>query len=116
MVNTTDLYATIAEIAGINISEIHDSKSFKGLLTNSDAYKRDYAFSEDGNDDGTVDYAIRNATHKYISYENGSEGLYDLGSNPLETPNLLHTNELPLSDANSAIKDELVSKLAEIRK
>lgn len=116
LINTTDLFATIAELAGVNISKIHDSKSFKDLLMDEDAEKREYAFAEDGNEDGTVDYAIRNTTHKYILYENGSEGLYDLISNPLESPNLLHANQLPLSDANIVIKDELTAKLNEIRK
>ncbi len=115
LINSTDLYATIAEIAGVNITAVHDSKSFKGLLTNIDADKRDYVYAEDGNADGTVDYAIRNTTHKYILYEDGSEGLYDLMMNPMESPNLLNANQLPLSAANSAIKDELVTKLAAIR-
>jgi arylsulfatase A-like enzyme len=116
LINTTDLFSTIGELAGINISTIHDSKSFKDLLINKDIEKRDYAFAEDGNDNGTVDYAIRNATHKYILYEDGSEGLYDLVSNPLESNNLLHVNQLPLSDANNAIKIELAAELASIRK
>jgi hypothetical protein len=61
------------------------------------------------------DYTIRNATHKYIYFENGSEALYDLSVNPLENPNLLNANQLPLSTENSSIKDELTSRLSEIR-
>ena len=109
LINTTDLFATIADIAGTETTEINDSKSFKGLLNNSNDSKRDYTYTE--NDDHT----IRNATHKYIYFDDGSEALYNLSSNPLENPNLLNSNQLPLSTENSAIKDELTSKLAEIR-
>ena len=35
--------------------------------------------------------------------------------NALENPNLLNTNQLPLSSEYSAVKDELVSKLNAIR-
>jgi arylsulfatase A-like enzyme len=116
LINTTDLFATIAEIAGVNSSQIHDSKSFKGLLSDANTEARSYIFAEDGNSDGSIDYTLRNATHKYILYEDGSEGLYDLLNNPFESPNLLNSNQLPLSSANIVIKEELAAKLVEIRK
>lgn len=109
LINTTDLFATIADIAGTETTEINDSKSFKGLLNNSSNSKRDYTYTENS------DHTIRNATHKYIYFDDGSEALYDLSDEPLENPNLLSENQLPLSAANSAIKDELTSKMAEIR-
>lgn len=109
LVNTTDLYATIADITGTGTSEIHDSKSFKALFSNVNTGNRNYTYTE--NDD----YTIRNATHKYIYFNNGTEALYNLSDNPLENPNLLNPNQLPLSTENSTIKDELTSKLSEIR-
>lgn len=109
LVNTTDLYATIADITGTGTSEIHDSKSFKALFSNVNMGNRNYTYTE--NDD----YTIRNATHKYIYFNNGTEALYNLSDNPLENPNLLNPNQLPLSTENSTIKDELTSKLSEIR-
>ena len=60
LINTTDLFSTIAEIAGVNETEIYDSKSFKGLLKNEEGSKRDYVYTE--NDD----YSIGNISHKYI--------------------------------------------------
>ncbi|MCF2875802.1 MULTISPECIES: sulfatase-like hydrolase/transferase [unclassified Tenacibaculum] len=116
LINLTDLFATIADIAGVSVSSIHDSRSFKSLLTqNTNDNSRDYTFIEDGNDDGTVDYTIRNATHKYILYNDGSEALFNLASDPFENTNFMNANQLPLSAANSAMKDELSAKLTEIR-
>ncbi|NMH89543.1 sulfatase-like hydrolase/transferase [Flavivirga algicola] len=109
LINTTDLFATIANIAGASVTEINDSKSFKGLLTNPDANKRTYVYTEN------KDFTIRNTTHKYIYFDNGSEALFNLNNNPLENPNLLNPNQLPLNSSDSAMKDALATKLSEIR-
>ena len=115
LINTTDLFATILDIAGINNNDINDSKSFKGLLSDKNSFNRDYVYSEIGKRTGGSDYTIRNATHKYIKFDHGNEALYNLSKNPFENPNLLSSNQLPLNALNSAIKEELVSKLVEIR-
>lgn len=116
LINTTDLFATVADIAGTGITETNDSKSFKDLLSSTtNTNKRDYTYSEVGNDSGISDYTIRNTTHKYIYFENDSEALYNLSSNALENPNLLNANQLPLSDSDSAIKDELTNQINSIK-
>ena len=115
LVNATDLYATITEIAGLSINEINDSKSIKELLTDADGRKRDYIYSEIGKETGGSDYTIRNISHKYIKFDNGNEGLYNLNSTFIEGTNLLNTNQLPLSSSDEAIKNELILKLSEIR-
>ncbi len=115
LINTTDLFASIADIAGTGISEINDSYSFKDLLSNTDTGKRDYNYSEQGNASDNSNYTIRNSTHKYIRFADGSEALYNLSSNPMESPNLLHSRQLPLSPSDALIKDELTNKLLEIR-
>ncbi len=115
LINTTDLFATIAAIAGVENADQNDSQSFKELLTNASSDSRDYVYAEQGNDLGGSNYTIRNATHKYIQFDNGSEALYNLQQNPLEIPNLLNVNQLPLSEADSLIKEELLTKLIEIR-
>jgi len=115
LVNATDLYATIAEIAGLSINEINDSKSIKELLTDADGRKRDYIYSEIGKETGGSDYTIRNASHKYIKFNNGNEGLYNMSSTYIEGTNLLNTNQLPLSSSDEAVKNELILKLAEIQ-
>lgn len=114
LINTTDLFATIADIAETGTTEINDSKSFKELLTASNAENREYAYTEISRDNGS-DYTIRNATHKYILFADGDEALYNISANPFENPNLLNANQLPLSATNSAMKDGLVNKLNEIR-
>lgn len=115
LINTTDLFATIADIAGTGTTDINDSSSFKDLFSNQGADKRDYIYTEKGLDTDDSDYTIRNATHKYIYFQDGSEALYNLINNPLENPNLLSNSQLPLSSADSSIKDELVNKVKEIR-
>ena len=109
LINTTDLYATIADIAGTGTTEINDSKSFKGLLSDSNSSVRDYTYTEN------TDHTIRNTTHKYVYFNDGSEALYNLEDNPLENPNLMNASQLPLSTGDAAIKDELTAKLLEIR-
>jgi arylsulfatase A-like enzyme len=115
LVNTTDLFITIANIAGVGPSELNDSKSFETLLSTSNSMTRDYVFAERGNDLGESDKTIRNTTHKYILFGDGSEALYNLSNNTIEAPNLLNANQLPLSETNSAAKDELIARLIEIQ-
>ena len=112
MINTTDLYSTISELCGIENSDVYDSKSFAGILnSNSSSNSRDYIYSELGNNE----YAIRNSTHKYIHFEDGTEALFNLSVNEFERPNLLMQNQLPLSSNDSQNKDELINRLNQIR-
>jgi arylsulfatase A-like enzyme len=114
LINTTDLFATISELAGNSTSEVNDSKSFKNLLTSSNVNIRNYVYTERG-EVGSQDYTIRNATHKYIYFDNGNERFYNLSIDPLETTNLLNANQLPLSASDSAMQDELITELNSIR-
>lgn len=115
LINTTDLFSTIAEIAGVNRSEIHDSKSFKSLLSVDDMKIRDYIYAEVGNGDGTFDYAIRDNRFKYIKFSDDSEALYNLEDSPLETVNLLSTSQLPLSTDASQSKENLEAETKKIK-
>ncbi|WP_299434840.1 sulfatase-like hydrolase/transferase [uncultured Maribacter sp.] len=115
LLNTTDLFATIAAIAGADVDEINDSKNFKNLFTTSSKI-RDYVYAEYRNDaTGLIDYSVRNATHKYIKFGDNTEALFNLIENPLENPNLLSANQSPLSNENELIKNELIAKLNEYR-
>ena len=111
LINTTDLFATIAAFAGVEVDKINDSQNFKELLSNSNSGKREYIYAESSD----LDYTIRNKTHKYMYFANGNEKFYDLSIDPLESSNLTHANQLPLSSTNELIKDELILKLNEIR-
>ncbi|MDO7173557.1 sulfatase-like hydrolase/transferase [Mariniflexile sp. AS56] len=105
LINTSDLFATIAHIAGVETTKINDSKSFKGLLTNTNNENRTVVYAENN------DQTVRNSTHKYIYFNDGSEALYKLETDALETTNLLNTNQLPLSDSDSAAKSSLINEL-----
>jgi len=111
LISTVDLFATISELCGISTDEIHDSISFKELLNSSGSNDRSNIYSEVGNNY----FAIRNSTHKYMSFEDGSEALYDLEENPFEMPNLLDPNQLPLSDNDQQNQTELIALASQIR-
>ena len=113
LINLSDLYTTIANIAGVNVSYINDSYNFNDLLSVSNEGVREYLYSEAGENLNYLNKTIRNNTHKYILFEDGSESLFDLSKEPLETKDLLKPN-LPLSDNDNKMKVELVQKLAEI--
>jgi len=83
----TDLFATLAQIAGININEYYDSKSFKTLLSQSSSI-RNYQYSE--LKDGTVEsWTISNGIHKLLIKSTGNE-MYHLVNDPYENNNLLN--------------------------
>ena len=115
LINTTDLYSTIADIAGITDPDLNDSNSFKSLLSDTTGNKREFVYSERTNSNGGSDITIRNGTHKYILFEDGTEALYNLSINPLENPNLLNANQLPLSTTDADALNFLLEKLSEIR-
>ena len=111
---TNELIDLITEEQG-NYAYAEGKWSIKELLTDADGRKRDYIYSEIGKETGGSDYTIRNISHKYIKFDNGNEGLYNLNSTFIEGTNLLNTNQLPLSSSDEAIKNELILKLSEIR-
>ncbi|MFH6605143.1 sulfatase-like hydrolase/transferase [Maribacter algicola] len=110
LITSTDLFATIAEIAGSSTKEIHDSKSFKSLFTRS-ATIRDYQYSElaDGSDD---EWTISNGTYKLIVNSVGFEEMYNLVNDPYENNNLLNGS---LSTIEQNAKSELELELTNIR-
>tara|TARA_A200000113_G_scaffold210895_1_gene211130 strand:+ start:1792 stop:3138 length:1347 start_codon:yes stop_codon:yes gene_type:complete len=111
LIQSTDLFTTIAQIAGSTISEKHNSKSFHQLLSNTDATSRTYAYAENSTD-GNVSYAVRDSQHKLIVDDDGTESLYDLNNDPYEKNNLL-TN--PSTTINE-VRNELFQEALRIRK
>lgn len=111
LICATDLFCTIAELAGITTAEVHDSKSFKALLSTAGDH-RTFQYSE--MNDGTEDaWAISNGTYKLIVNANGNEELYHLSNDPYEQDDLLTS---VLSAEASTAKGELEAELKEIRK
>lgn len=108
LIGSTDLFCTIAELTGINLPEIHDSKSFKDLLSKESAH-REFQYVEMNN--GTDDlWAISNSDYKLMVYANGNQELYDLNSDPYEQNDLLDgvltTEE---ETAKAALEEELLN-------
>lgn len=89
LVHTTDLFATIANIAGVSIQEINNSASFYNLVSDDTASKRTYVYTERSNNG--VSYAIRDANYKLIVNDNGTEQFYKISTDPYEGSNLIGT-------------------------
>ena len=110
LICSTDLFATIADIAGASTTEIHDSKSFKSLFSENTAI-RDFQDAE--MNDGTTDaWTIGNGSYKLIVDASGTERLYDLQNDPYEQTNLLIGG---LTPQQATAKGELEAELSVIR-
>ncbi len=90
LVHTTDLFATIGNIAGISTQQINNSTSFFDLLSDTNGSQREYVYTERSNG-GAVSYAIRDANYKLIINSNGSEEFYNLTTDAYESSNLIGT-------------------------
>ncbi len=120
LVNSTDLFATIMEMAGIRPEEAvpedvrTDSVSFLSALSNPDARSgRDWIYADvfTGGFAGVEDanYAIRNARYKLLRHR-GSEEFYDLEEDPYEQSNLLAQELSPQERAEYlALKERVLT-------
>jgi arylsulfatase A-like enzyme len=113
MISTTDLFATIANIAGVAVSQYEDSYSFKPSLTAPFVGLRAYNYAE------VLDaiplrsgHTIRNKRYKLINLDSGQQRFYDLMLDPFEQNNLLINS---LSDTQSLAFLELTDALVAIR-
>jgi arylsulfatase A-like enzyme len=90
LVNGTDFFATIAELAGVDVPTINDSMSFADLLVDETAPTRDFAYSEAiPQSGGPTSWTIRDAQHKLIQFDDGSQEVYDLLADPYEETELI---------------------------
>ena len=107
LVNGTDMFATIAELAGAEVGTYKNSISQLGLFSDDIPGPRGYAYTEDdvGRGADGMTWTVRNDRYKLISSA-GAEELYDLRSDPREQTNLLAANA---SDA------AVVAALSELR-
>jgi len=105
LTHTTDLFATIATLAGAPIQQVNNSTSFHGLFTDENANERGFVYTERSNNG--VSYAIRNANYKLIVNSNGSQELYNLLIDAYESSNLIGTTlDAAASDAKVALEAE----------
>jgi arylsulfatase A-like enzyme len=109
LINATDFFTTIAQLAGSNVDQIHDSISFQNLLSDETSANRQYNYVE-FESNRVTGWAIRNQQYKLIEYNDGEQLLYDLQNDPLEKSELLSSG-----GDYSAVLSELVTELDKIR-
>jgi len=98
LINTPDLFATIAELSGflnwknsIPLGTTMDSKSFLSTIKNQTAINRTWIFSETFNTPAKVDdgKTIRNQDYHLLRFDNGIEEFYNQTLDVEEKNNLL---------------------------
>lgn len=110
LVNSTDLFATIADLAGTGLESIHDSNSFKNLLDGGQIEEREFIYSEV--DENTTAWTIRNLKYKLIEFQDGTQELYDLETDPYEESDLISSG---LSSEEQQAKTELENLAGDVR-
>ena len=111
LIQSTDLFTTIAQMAGSHISVKHNSKSFYPLLRETDVDSRTYAYAEKSTD-GNVSYTVRDTQYKLIVDADGTESVYDLKNDPYERSNLL----VDTSPSINEVRNILFQEALQIRK
>jgi arylsulfatase A-like enzyme len=113
LVNSTDLFATIMEMAGVSLPTYEDSFSFNEMLSSSGQSSRTYNYVEVKDDiPNKSGYTIRNDRYKYMVLESGRNHFYDLQQDPYEQIDLINAT---LSSDEQKAKDELIAEAAKIR-
>ncbi|HYQ14918.1 MAG TPA: sulfatase-like hydrolase/transferase [Polyangiaceae bacterium] len=88
LVVTSDLYATILSLTGINVSHVNNSYSIKPLLSDETATSgRTHSFSETSSGTAQRRYALKDKRYKLVS-NLGKRELYDLATDSQETSDL----------------------------
>ncbi|MYJ96487.1 MAG: sulfatase-like hydrolase/transferase [Proteobacteria bacterium] len=121
LVNSTDLFVTIMEMAGIDPAETipadvtHDSVSFLDTLSDPAASPREWIYADEffGGFEGveTADYAMRDERYKLMRFD-GVEEFYDLQADPYEHENLLAG---ALSAEERAAYGKLLAEIEKLR-
>jgi arylsulfatase A-like enzyme len=108
LINTSDLFATIVEMAGYDLPQIHDSYSFAHLLNDQGLGQRDCAYAEILSDTPkSMGWCARDQTYKYIQFDSLQDRFYNLELDPWEQNNLLMGT---LTTAEQEAYDKLSNK------
>ena len=101
---TTDIYATVLNLTGANVSQVNDSYSLKPVLSDEAASSgRTHSYSESGRANNHR-YGLRDSRFKLIN-NTGVWEFYDLVADPLEKTNLYASAEY--AAARASLKAEL---------
>ena len=92
LVTATDLFATIAELAGAEDTQINDSTSFAQLLSNDDATTNDLVFSE-YESDSVTGWTVRSDIYKIVVLEDGTEMFFSLSTDFSESEDLIDSSD-----------------------
>ncbi|MDZ4845982.1 MAG: sulfatase-like hydrolase/transferase [Chitinophagales bacterium] len=111
LINSTDIFATVAEIAGTGITQQHDGYSFKTLLSDDSDGERIVAYSEVASQNITG-WAIRDIRYKLIESETGAQHFFDLENDPYEQTDLMNGT---LDSAQQSAKTNLEQEASMIR-
>ena len=113
LINSSDLFATIAEMAGVTLPSYQDSYSFNSLLSAEEQGQRAFNHSEVLNTNPSKSgYTVRSLNYKLIVFDDGEEEFYDLIQDPYESTNLF---DEALTDGQQMALLELQAKAREIR-
>lgn len=113
LVTSTDLFSTIAGLAGANADTYEDSFSFEHTFTTASTGMRSYSYTEILSDIANKSgYTIRNEQYKLIKLDSGVERMYDLLNDPFESNNLISGT---LSNQEETAYQALLDKMIEIR-
>ncbi|PKG83175.1 N-acetylgalactosamine 6-sulfatase (GALNS) [Colwellia sp. 75C3] len=98
LVTATDLYATIANVAGVTDTKIHDSQSFKSLFSEQGIYERSYVYTA-YKSEAVTGWTTRSDNYKLIEFDDGIQEFYSLQDGFSESENLLPTSDYVLLEA-----------------
>jgi arylsulfatase A-like enzyme len=114
LTNTTDLFPTIASLAGVNVSVINDGISFAGLLDGEHEIARPYQYSEqidDRADPEFYEWTVSDGDYKLIESELGDLELYRVSIDPFEADDLVANGTAPVDIINDLqLVVELIQK------
>jgi len=94
LVNTTDLFSTIAALAGVNVDQVNDSYSFENLSRDEYPVERFIQYSEQSTDTDE-EWTISDGIYKLIESSSGTQQLYQLSSDPFEDTDLVALGTAP---------------------
>lgn len=91
LIQSTDLYATIADLCGVNQPNIYESISFKALLSETKTHDRLFNYAEsDAKGQAFGGYTIRNKDYKFTyNKDDDVEYLFKMTNDYAENHNLL---------------------------
>ena len=108
LVNSVDLFSTIAQLGGSPVARWHDSESFAALLSDPAASKRTEAYSEYFGSDRPAlhGWTIRDERFKLIVYDSGQRRLFDLANDPAELRDLSASSDPAAQQALSRLRQK----------